>query len=180
MATTTGLMTVEEYWRLPETGPFYYELRHGELVKVSRPKWLHLMIQWRLRDLLKPVLCGQGRVETEVPFRAVPEYELRVADVAFISANRLPKSGEDSLSGAPDIVIEVLSPSNTVSEINEKTRLCLEHGSVEFWVVDPQLREIRISTPDGLTRTYNSGQSIPLALAGGQTLAVDSVFAVEA
>ena len=53
MATTTRLMTVEQYRELPETGPFYYELRRGELVQVARPKWTHESIQDRLHERLK-------------------------------------------------------------------------------------------------------------------------------
>ena len=48
--TTTRLMTVEEFRQLPETGPFYYELRNGELVHVTRPKAKHYVIQDRLRE----------------------------------------------------------------------------------------------------------------------------------
>jgi Uma2 family endonuclease len=178
VATTTGLMTVQQIWQLPRTEAFHYELHHGELVKVSRPKWKHILIQWRIRDLLKAALASLGWVETEVPFRPLPEHELWAADVAFVSRARIAGVDEDdALHGAPEMVIEVLSPSNTASEINEETALCLENGSLEFWVVDPRRREIKVSTPDGLTRTCKSGESIPLSLAGNQPLPVDSVFA---
>ena len=56
---------------------------------------------------------------------------------------------EDYLFGAPELVIEVLSPSNTASEMRDKRKLCLANGSVEFWVVDPEQREVEVSTPDG-------------------------------
>ena len=63
-----------------------------------------------------------------------------------------------------------------MDEILEKERLCLENGSLEFWVVDPKLLLVRVSTPDGITRTYLSGQEIPLPLFGNQTLPVTSIF----
>jgi Uma2 family endonuclease len=171
-------MTVEQFQQLPESGAFYYELRHGELVQVSRPKWKHVLIQERLRELLKLAFGSRGLVLIELPFRPLPEHELWAADVAFVSLERAAGIDEnDALHGAPDIVIEVLSPSNTVSEINERAALCLENGSLEFWVVDPRRREIKVSTPDGLTRTYKSGDSISLTLAESQSLLVDSVFA---
>jgi Uma2 family endonuclease len=180
VATTTGLMTVEQFWQLPEDEAFVYELHHGELVKVSRPKWKHILIQWRIRDLLKALFGVLGIVGTEVPFRARPEHELRAADVAFVSRERAASvDKDDALHGAPDIVIEVLSRSNTVAEITERCAICLENGSHEFWTIDSNRHEIRVSTRDGLTRTYKSGDSIPLALAGNQTLAVDAVFADE-
>lgn len=190
MATTTGLMTVEQYHELPETGPFYYELHRGELVQVSRPKAGHIRIQRRIRRWLEDVIGQHSPIIVELPFRALPEYDLRVADVAYVTRERWEEAKDDEdLSGAPDLVIEVLSPSNTASEINEKVALCLENGCREFWVVDPRLRIVKVSTPDGLTRTYRSGESIPLTFADNQTLdnqtldnqalKVDSIFVDE-
>ncbi len=117
-----------------------------------------------------------GIVETELPFRALPENDLRVADVAFVTHERWREAGDDDLFGAPDLTIEVLSPSNTASEIYEKIALCIENGCREFWVVDPRLRQVKVSTPDGLTRTYRSGESIPLVFAENESLKVDSIF----
>lgn len=184
MAATIDLMTVEQFWQLPDDEAFQeafqYELHRGELVKVSRPKLRHICRQRRIRQLLEPILGPLGIVETEVPFRAVPEYELRAADVAFITRERGDGAiDDDALQGAPDIVIEVLSPSNTVREITERCAICLENRSREFWTVDSRRCEINVSTPYGLRRTYKSGDSIPLTLAGSQLLSVDSVFADE-
>jgi len=173
-------MTVEQYRQLPEAGPFYYELRRGELVKVARPKEGHIRIQDRLRERLHDALGRHGKVITEYPFRALPEYELRVADVAYVTRERRDRTADDdNLHGAPDLVIEVLSPSNTAREIKEKADLCLANGSRQFWAVDSRLRQIAVSTPDGLTRIYRSGESIPLVFAENQELKVDSVFADE-
>lgn len=83
---------------------------------------------------------------------------------------------EGDISGAPDLVMEVLSPSNTAAEINEKEQLCLENESREFWVVDAALRQVKISTPDGHAVTYKAGQEIPLRLFGGGVLRVDEIF----
>jgi len=177
---TAGLMTVEQFWQLPEVEGFHYELHHGELVKVSRRKWKHVLIQWRIRDLLKVLLGAFGIVETEVPFRPLPEHELWAADVAFVSRDRAAAvDKDDALPGAPDIVIEVLSPSNTPAEIAERRAICLENGAREFWTVDSNRREVKVSTPDGLTRTYKSGDQIPLVLTDSETLAVDAVFEIE-
>jgi Uma2 family endonuclease len=139
VATTTGLMTVEQYRELPETGPFYYELHRGELVQVSRPKLRHIGIQRRIRRLLDAAFGQHGIVEIEIPFRALPEYDLRVSDVAYVARERWEKAGDDDLVGAPDLTIEVLSPSNTATEINEKAALCLANGCREFGVFDPRL-----------------------------------------
>jgi Uma2 family endonuclease len=102
-----------------------------------------------------------------------------MADVAYLAGDRWQKAdGDDNIQGAPEIVIEILSPSNTATELADKCALCLNHGCHQFWTVDSNRREIKVSTPDGLTRTYKSGDSIPLALAGNQALAVDAVFEI--
>lgn len=171
-------MTVEEFSKLPEDqGPVYHELRHGELVSVTRPKIKHHLIQSRLRDALKAIAPAGAFVEYEVAFRALPEYELRVADVAFVNPERAAAMDpDDNLHGAPDLIIEVLSPSNTVSEMYDKEKLCLENGAKEFWVVDPIRCQVKVSTPDGRTVTYPSGRAIPLPLFGHAELDVDTIF----
>ena len=172
-------MTVEEFRKLPEdSGSIYHELRHGELVAVTRPKLNHFMIQRRLRSLLDEVAPAGTMVDTEIAYRPLSDYELLVADVAYLCRERWEQADpEDNLRGAPDLVIEVLSPSNTAAEIYEKEQLCLENGAREFWVVDPDRRQIRVATRDGHTVTWRSGQEIPLPLFGDAKLTVDAVFA---
>jgi Uma2 family endonuclease len=171
-------MTVEEFQRLPENDAFEYELHRGELVQISRPKLRHTRIQRRLRVLLERVFGDAAIVETELPFRALPENDLRAADVAVVMKARWDAGDDDdTLQGAPDIVIEVISPSNTVSEMVERSTLCLGSGSCEFWTVLPKERQIIVAFPDGSTRAYKTGDSIPIAMAGGQSLAVDAIFA---
>ena len=172
-------MTVEEFRRLPEdSGAVYHELRHGEPIAVTRPKYKHYVIQRRIRDLLPEAAPGRGLVDIEFAFRPVAEHELRVADVAYLSAERERAiDPDDNLRGAPEIVIEILSPSNTVSEIFDKEKLCLENGALEFWVVDPERKQVKVSTPGGHTITYKSGQTMALEVLGNSTLAVDIIFA---
>ncbi len=179
MATTTQLMTVEEFSRLPkDDGPVYHELRHGEVVAVTRAKYKHYTIQRRLRRMLENVSPADSLVDTEFAYRPLPEHELWVADVVYVSAAREQGVDPESyLEGAPDLVIEVLSPSNTAAEMLEKEEICLENGTHDFWVIDPVRRSVKVSTPDGRTRTWKSGQEIPLPLFGDSKIAVDAIFA---
>jgi Uma2 family endonuclease len=174
-ATTTGPVTFAELEQLPETPGYRYELHRGELVKVAPPRNRHYRVQWRIFWLLVPIGRITGEVFVELGFRALPEHEYRQADVAFVSKDRWERSSPDgNLAGAPELVIEVLSPSNRKGEIPDKERLCLENGSLEFWIVDPIGRHVKVSTPDGRAVTYKSGEQIPLLFGG--TLAVDSIF----
>jgi Uma2 family endonuclease len=177
MATsTTRLITVAEFMQLPEADGCRHELRHGELVALPPPKLRHTFVQRTLMLLFENAAADAGSAYMELGFRPLAEYEFRYADVAWASKERW--KGQDPNSyfrGVPELVVEVLSPSNTVAEMIEKERLCLENGAREFWVVDIEHRLVRVSTPDGLTVTYKADQEIPL-LFGGK-LAIDSIFA---
>ena len=178
MAATTTQLTVAEFRRLPEdSGGVYHELRNGEIVAVARPKLKHSLIQRALRRLLEQAAEPGSLVDVEIAFRPLPEHELWVADVAYLSAERFQQADpEDNIRGAPDIVVEVLSPSNTAAEIYGKEKLCLENGPSQFWVVDPDRRQVKVSTPDGRTVTYRAGRQIPLDLFAAN-LPVDAIFA---
>jgi Uma2 family endonuclease len=173
------MITVAEYEQIPERNEgFYYELHHGELVKECFPKARHYKTQRRLLRLLEGPAGNAGVVGIEIAFRPLPEYEVWAADVAFVSKDRWEQIDPDGyLLGAPELVIEILSPSNTAEEILDKEKTCLEGGCQEFWVVNEKRRQVKITTPDGVTKTYHEGQQIPLTLFGGASLAVSAIFA---
>jgi Uma2 family endonuclease len=175
-ATTTKLMTFAEFEQLPDDVCRRHELRHGELVEVPPPQHIHRLIQDRLVELLKP-LAGNGYVGIEIAFRAQPQYEYRIADVAYVTRERWERIADnDNLRGAPELVIEILSPSNTKAGMRERAALCLANGCLESWVLDEKKRQITVSTANGSTITYRSGQLIPLRLFGDASLPVDRIF----
>src|SRR5258708_1040521 len=119
MSTQTGLVTVEEFLKLPEPKGGYCELRHGEVVLVPFPVWEHEDTQDRIQMLVKRLVGSKGTVRMEMSFRPRAEYEMWRADVGFVRAERADSVGR-YLMGAPDLIVEVLSPSNTAAEINDK------------------------------------------------------------
>jgi len=176
-STTTRLMTFEEFENLPDSGAMRQELHHGELIEVPPPKHGHKLIERRLRRLIEEVGRGSGVVETEVGFRPCPGNEYWTVDVAMVLGERWNETPRDGyLLGAPEFVIEVLSPSNSATEMRERKKICLENGCREFWIVDPKLLEVEVSTPDGHTITYKPGQQIALFFADGSNIAVDAIF----
>lgn len=171
-------MTFAEFEQLPNPTFGRYELRHGEPVIVAPPKLKHSTVQRRLRRLLEAAAGETGIVDTEFGFKPLPEREYRIADVVFILQARWQGIDLNGyFEGAPELVVEILSPSNTRKEMLDKRKLCLENGSREFWVVDIDQRQVEVSTPDGRPVTYKSGQQIPLFFATGALLDVDAVFA---
>ena len=118
-----------------------------------------------------------GYIESELPFRALPEYDLRAADVAFISRERWDTTEDDAdLLGAPEIVIEVASPSNSVAKLKELAALCFSAGTVQFWIVSPQNKSISVTRRDSTTVLYREGDSIEIELFAA-VLPVWQVFA---
>jgi Uma2 family endonuclease len=169
------LMTVEQFRELPEREDVIQELQWGQVVTLAPPKWGHTKLQHRLVELLRPKAKHKGMVASEVPFRALPEYELRVADVAFVSQERWDAADDnDNLHGSPDLIIEVLSPSNTKTEMRERAVFFLSTGAEEFWVVDPKRKNVTVMRQQGAA-TYEMGDSIPLAVFGGE-LGVREIF----
>lgn len=83
---------------------------------------------------------------------------------------------EEDLFGAPELVIEVKSPSNTAKELPNRTALCLNHGSLEFWIVDEKPRMITVLRRDGSSSVYGSGGFIPLTAFGSDSISVDEIF----
>jgi Uma2 family endonuclease len=170
-------MTFAEFERLPNPEGKRLELHHGVVVEVAPPKHRHYRRQLRLTRMMLPFADPVGEVWTEFAYHPLPEHECWVADVAFVFRERYDRIPPDgNLAGAPDLVIEVLSPSNRGAEIEEKKKLCLGNGSREFWVMDDEDREIKVSTPDGRTVAYRAGQQIPLFFAPGSGLSVEDIF----
>jgi Uma2 family endonuclease len=172
------LMTVDEYRQLPNREDVIQELHWGMVVTLSRPKMKQAKLQSRLVRLLRPKAEHLGVVEPEVAFRAVPEYDLRGADVAFVSRQRWDATDDnDNLHGSLELAIEVLSPSNTRAEVREKAVLCLSSGTQEFWVVDPKRETVSVTRQGGAPTVYHVGDRIPLAMSHSH-LDVAEIFAI--
>ncbi|HXB70833.1 MAG TPA: Uma2 family endonuclease [Candidatus Acidoferrales bacterium] len=177
MATLPDLITVEQFRQLPKGGEFAYELHDGKVVAVTRPKARHWSLQSHLVGLLEPKLKAFGKVGMELPYRPVAEFDLRAADVAAVSRKRFDAiDPDDNLRGAPELVIEIKSPSNTQRKLQALARLCLENGTIEVWTMDTNKKAVSVNHRDGSVVLYGSGSNIPLTAFGGGELAVDEIF----
>jgi Uma2 family endonuclease len=176
MSTTSALMTVEEFRKLKDPPGFYLELHHGEVVQMGFPKSKHRRLQKRVTEIFIRINGKYGVAEYEFIFRPKPEHEVWAADVAFVTQQRYDAMDpEDNLVGSPEIVVEVLSPSNTFSEILDRKTMCLETGCQEFWVIDEKRKKIEITRTDGHSTVYRPGDTI-LVLPGNVEVTVDEIF----
>ena len=90
------------------------------------------------------------------------------------------KLGEEGCRGAPDLVVEILSPSNSAIEMERKLKLYIEAGVREYWVVDPVNKGLTVYLfSDGVitTNTYKNTGSVSVAILPGLEIALEQVFA---
>jgi Uma2 family endonuclease len=73
---------------------------------------------------------------------------VRAPDVAWIAPGRIPEGAQGYPEFAPDLVVEVKSPSNSNAEIAAKAAMWLCYGSRQAWVLDPQDTTVTIHRPN--------------------------------
>jgi Uma2 family endonuclease len=140
-------MSLEEFERLPEEDEYKIELVRGRIVREPRPGAKHGLLTGRLVGELDRFVRerGLGFVVTETGFLLTDDPPtVRGPDVAFIASEDLPPEGprDGFWTVAPRLVIEVVSPSNTASEIRQKVLEYLAAGTLAVWVVDPATRTV--------------------------------------
>jgi len=164
-------ITVEEYEQIIDPPGGRYELHHGELAFVTFPVRQHKELQRRLRRTLELMPSAEGYiVDTEFPYRPLPENEVWGADVACVSGVRYDAI-DKWLVGSPELVIEVKSPSNTKAEMHDKAMTTLAGaGAAEFWIVDAETKTILVHTKAAGMRVYGAGEAVPLPMFGSQVL----------
>lgn len=132
-----------------DSGDGRAELVRGEVVELSPPYSDHAYACMALGALLFNYgrQTGHGYVlaEASVQTRRDPD-TLRVPDVSFYSEARQPRSkiGPRRLTVAPDVAVEVVSPSDRRNELLEKVVEYLAAGSWAVWLVDPQTRSVAV------------------------------------
>ena len=147
--TLGRLLSIEEFERLPEDDEYRDELVRGRLVREPLPGIEHGLLTAELacrlyshveERALGIVLIGAGFVLAEDP------PTVRGPDVSFLSAANVPAEGVPTgyLRRAPDLAVEVVSPSNTVTEIQEKVLDYLDAECRMLWVVDPRNRSVMV------------------------------------
>ncbi|HEX8721910.1 MAG TPA: Uma2 family endonuclease [Pyrinomonadaceae bacterium] len=149
MTTTLQRSTASELFAMPDDG-FRYELVKGELRRMSPSGTEHGAIVFDLSGLLalhiKADNLGQGfGAETGFKIASDPD-TVRAADIAFVRRERIPEAGipKNFWPLAPDLVVEVVSPGDTYSEVQEKVEDWLGAGVSAVWVVDPRRRAVLV------------------------------------
>ncbi len=176
-----NLMTYDDYLRAP--AGIRYQLLEGELSMTPSPTTRHQMVVNRLNRMLLEQLedAGLGRVFIAPLDVVLSEHNVLQPDILFILKDRLGIVGEAFINGAPDLVIEVLSPSTEAWDRISKRRVYSQYGVNEYWIVDPSARTVEISARVtgylSLPEIYRSGDSIASPLFPRLQLDMNLLFA---
>ncbi len=180
-------ISVEEFMQIansPEYADCRVELVEGEIVAMPPPQTLHGVVLARLAaSLLFFVEAhGLGYVaagDAGFVLERNPggRDTVRGLDIAFIHGEKIPGVFPHGLlEFAPDLAIEVMSPSNTVSDTNLKIDQLLRAGCPEVWIVDPDLRRVDAHSEKGI-RVYREGDTLACPdILPGFEIAISDIF----
>lgn len=131
-------LSYQDYQNLPEDGN-RYELINGELIMVAAPLTIHQIVSanivFELQTYVKKT--KSGIVLTSPIDVVLSEHNILQPDIVFIRNERKSIITEKNIQGAPDLVIEILSPSSFYYDWFDKKELYEQHGVMEYWIVDP-------------------------------------------
>ena len=180
MVTSTQRLTYEDYANAPDDER--YELIDGELIVVPGSNMPHqdsqrdlgfYMVGFVKRNNLGKVYYS----DTDV---VLSDTNVVKPDLLFISREREHIITYANVQGAPDLVVEILSPSTSRRDWNEKRELYAKHGVKEYIVMDPSNKIVwRMVLKDGtleIENTYYEGDTIESSVLEGFIVAVNDIF----
>ena len=179
MATAAKKLAYADYEKIPDDG-FRHEIIEGEECMTPAPNPDHQTTVVKLTTLLENHVSTNalGRVFVAPTDVLLSENDIVEPDVFFVSRDRVGIIGPKNIQGAPDLVIEVSSPSTAGFDRGSKLALYDRTGVREYWIVDVAARTVEIrefGTPRRV-RVYKEGQSFESSLLPGLTVRLADLF----
>ncbi len=174
-------LTVADYMNTPDD--VRCQLIDGELILAPSPTYKHQTISIRLGVQLFEFVEASGLGEVRfAPLDVVfPDREVYQPDVLFISNERRGIITEANIQGAPDLVLEILSPSTQRHDRGHKQDVYAERGVLEYWIIDPAARTVEVLSAGAngwtLTATFSAEDLLASPLLPGLSIDLAQVFA---
>jgi Uma2 family endonuclease len=179
MATTVRKLTYADYEKIPADG-FRHEIIGGEEFMTPAPNLDHQAAVVNLTAILRNHVLARklGRVFVAPTDVVLSRHDIVEPDLLFVSEKRLSILTDKNIQGAPDLVIEVLSPSTQSEDRGPKLALYERSGVSEYWMVDPASKtvEIREFGTRRRTRVYKDGQSFESVLLPTLSVQLSDIF----
>ena len=172
--------TYADYCRTPDDER--YELLDGELIVAPAPNSAHQRVDaklgWRLAQFVEQ--WGLGQVFFAPYDVVLSETDVVQPDLLFISNERSYIITPANARGAPDLAVEILSPSTAERDRTFKRALYARYGVSEYWLVDPDTRTVTVLLLDDgafveIAR-YGAGQTLTSPTLVGFTANLDDIF----
>ena len=179
-ATTRVRFTYEDYLNTPEDKR--YELLDGELIMVASPTWPHQRTEMKLGIRVGGFVERNELGETaSAPMDVVlSDTDVVQPDLLFVSHERTHIIAHNAIHGAPDLVVEILSPSTARRDLTFKRRLYAKYGVKEYWQVNIDERRVTVlSLGDNdyeVAAIYGSGETLTSPILPGFALPIDEIF----
>ena len=174
-------LTYEDYAKTPEGER--YELIDGELIKLTSPRVAHQRLLARLFRGLSPFVEDNelGEIFISPTDVVLNDFNTFQPDIFFISNERAGIVTSANIQGAPDLVIEILSPSTRRRDWSEKRDLYAEHGVKEYWLAstDEERVWVLLLGENGLyavVGVYEREDTLTSPTLAGFTLDLNHVF----
>lgn len=164
--------TIRDYFDLPDDQRV--ELIDGVFYDMASPASIHQSILGHLHGQLYP--CAENHPECEL-FLSPSDVRLDNDDYTVVQPDLYIICGRDAeerrqrmVSGAPDFIVEILSPSNREHDLYRKLSKYRFAGVREYWVVDPEKLEVLVHDleHDELPKTYSFTDTIPVLISDGE------------
>jgi Uma2 family endonuclease len=161
-----------------------YPIRYDVVHAMAGPSAYHQSILMELAKQIAVYLSGKPCKVYPAPFDVRLFYEEDESDDTVVQPDisvvcDANKRGKEGCHGAPDLVIEILSPSNTAIEMERKFNLYREAGVREYWVVDPEHRGIHshvFKEEQTITRVFGHEGKAPVEIFKGLEIDLEPVF----
>jgi len=174
-------LTYEDYCRIPAGER--YELVGGDLRKMTpAPSVKHQVISGKIEKALWGWVDDRalGNVYHSPIDIVLNEHHVVQPDILYIARERLGIVREANIWGAPDLVVEITSPSTAEWDRVTKRRIYGRYGVREYWLVDPEGYSIEVAVNNGkelaTVQIFTSGITLTSPLLNGFTLEIDGVF----
>ena len=174
-------LTYHDYLTWPDDGR-RYELYEGELCVIPTPSVMHQRVLGKLMFSLAQFVDRNQLGEVfHAPLDVVfSESTVVQPDVLFISHQRRGIIGEQNISGAPDLVVEILSPSTEERDRGIKSQLYCRYGVREYWLVDPEERTVEVLalSPQGyqVLGQYSDDEVVSSQVLAGFQFPAEEIF----
>jgi Uma2 family endonuclease len=177
-------LSYADYALIPDDGR-RHEVLDGEHVMSPAPRTRHQRLVGDLFYALRRHVRRNGLGEVFVaPFDVLlSAHDIVQPDLLFVADHRLGIVDEDNCKGAPDLVVEVLSPATRRRDLVDKRLLYDRAGVAEYWAVDPEAETVQVfrQGADGLTRVAERaaahGAALTTDLLPGLALPLSDLFA---